>query len=474
VPEKQVPAAPVTDNPGLVILHLGLGSFHRAHQAVYLQQLIDAGDTSWSIAGGNLRPDQAQVIAALEAQGGAYTLETVTPAGVRDYRKITSIRRIVPFDPALSGLIEIGAAASTRIISFTVTEAGYYLDSKNRLQVDFPDLASDLAGTTRSTIYGALAAILGERMRRGGGPVTLLNCDNLRGNGERFRHGFVDFLGRRGDQALLAWLAKNTTTPNAMVDRITPRPPADLPARVAAATGWADAAPVMAEHFIQWVIEDHFANGRPAWEKAGAEMVSSVLPYEEAKIRILNSSHSCIAWAGTLIGKRYIHEGTQVPAIHEMAYEYVTRDVIPCLTPSPLDLAAYRDVVLDRFSNPYLADTNQRVAMDGFSKIPGFLWPTIRERLDAGSPISGVARLPALFYVFLGRWHEGKIPFNYEDQSMDPARAHALFTAADPLSAFCRDPILWGPLAGSAPLESAIRTALVEVDAFLRAHAAAT
>src|SRR5208282_481174 len=129
---------------------------------------------------------------------------------------------------------------------------------------------------------------------------------------------------------------------------ITPRPPADLAARVQQATGWGDAAPVMGERFIQWVIEDHFANGRPAWEKAGAEMVTSVLPYEEAKIRILNSSHSCIAWAGTLIGKRYIHEGTKVPAIHRMAHEYVTRDVIPCLTPSPLDLAKYRDIVLDR------------------------------------------------------------------------------------------------------------------------------
>ena len=171
----------------LTILHLGLGSFHRAHQAVYLQKLIDQGDSGWQIAGGNLRPDMADTIAALQKQGGAYTLETVSPAGERFYERITAIRRIVPYTPDLAGLIAIGADAATRIISFTVTEAGYYLDDQNRLDDSFADLASDLAGTTRSTIYGAMAAILDARRQRNGGPVTLLNCDNLRGNGERFR-----------------------------------------------------------------------------------------------------------------------------------------------------------------------------------------------------------------------------------------------------------------------------------------------
>ncbi|MDE2296614.1 MAG: mannitol dehydrogenase family protein, partial [Burkholderiales bacterium] len=141
-----------------VILHLGLGSFHRAHQAVYLQRLIEQGETGWVLAGGNLRPDMADTVAALQRQGGAYTLETVSPAGERHYERITSIRTVVAYEPQLAGLIEIGADAHTRIISFTVTEAGYYLDSQNRLDTSYPELASDLAGTTRSTIYGALAA----------------------------------------------------------------------------------------------------------------------------------------------------------------------------------------------------------------------------------------------------------------------------------------------------------------------------
>ena len=458
-----------------VILHLGLGSFHRAHQAVYLHRLIEQGDTDWVIAGGNLRADMADTIAALRKQGGAYTLETVSPAGERHYERITSIRQIIPYEPSLAGLIEVGADANTRIISFTVTEAGYYLDSENRLETSYPELASDLEGTTRSTIYGALAAILNQRRLRGGGPVTLLNCDNLRSNGERFRAGFTDFLTRRGDTALLAWVHANTSTPNDMVDRITPRPLPDVAQRVKAATGFDDGAPVMGEKFIQWVIEDHFINGRPAWEKAGAQMVESVLPYEEAKIRILNSSHSCIAWAGTLLGMQYIHEGVVHPAIRQMAFDYVTSDVMPCLDspehPSPIDLAAYRDVVLDRFSNPHLRDTNQRVAMDGFAKIPGFLWPTLQECLARGASIEKTAKLPALFFVFLGRWHRGELSYEYHDQGMDPVAAHALFDTPDPLAAFCRDPILWGPLAGNEVLTAALRRGVAEVHQFIQENA---
>jgi D-arabinitol 4-dehydrogenase len=419
-----------------------------------------------------------QLMTDLAAQGGAYTLETVTPAGERSYTKITSIKTVVPYHPSLIGLIAIGADPSTRIISFTVTEAGYYLDAKNRLDLGFPDLAADLArarqGRPGGTIYAALTAILRERMLRAGGKVTLLNCDNLRHNGERFRDGLLQFIDMLDDRALRDWVSANTTSPNAMVDRITPRPTPDLAERVKRATGWDDAAPVMSESFIQWVIEDDFCNGRPAWEHVGVEMVESVAPYEEAKIRILNASHSAIAWAGTLVGYGFVHEGTHDPAVRQIAYDYVTDDVIPCLStpeqPSPIDLAMYRDVVLDRFGNPAIRDSNQRVAMDGFSKIPGFIAPTIRERLAANASIASVAMLPALFLAFLQRWHRGEIPYAYNDQTMDPRAAHAICDAADPVDAFCRDPMLWGPLAGDPRLITEVRAAGRRVDAFVRDH----
>jgi len=456
---------------GLVILHLGLGSFHRAHQAVYLDALRASGDTRWSLAGGNLRPDMPETIAALQRQGGAYTLETVTPAGVRAYQRITSIRQVISHDPAHAGLVAVGADPRTRIISFTVTEAGYYLDGEDRLDPAFPDLASDLAGTTRVTIYGGLETILAERMRRDAGPVTLQNCDNLRHNGDRFRAAFLEFLERRGQPKLLTWVRANTTSPNAMVDRITPRPPPEVRGRVEAATGLDDGAAIMAEDFIQWVIEDRFCNERPAWEKVGALMVDSVAPYEEAKIRILNATHSCIAWAGTLVGYQFIHEGTHDARIRRLGFDYVTEDVIPCLDRpgkrSPLDLAAYRDTVLSRFGNPDIRDTNQRVAADGFSKIPGFIVPTIRERLGRGESIARVAVLPALFLAFLQRWHRGELPYAYQDGLMDPVAAHAICAAADPLAAFARDPVLWGPLAGDPTLQGALAEAQRGVQAFL-------
>jgi D-arabinitol 4-dehydrogenase len=462
----------------LVMLHLGLGFFHRAHQAVYVHRLIESGDRSWVLAGGNTRPDTPELIASLAAQNGAYTLETVTPGGERSYTKITSIKTVVPYDPGLAGLIAIGADASTRIISFTVTEAGYYLDAKNRLDLTFPDLAADVAaarqGKPGGTIYAALTAILRERMRRSGGKVTLLNCDNLRHNGDRFLGGLQQFIALLNDAALNDWVTANTTSPNAMVDRITPRPSPDVALRVRNATGWNDAAPVMSESFIQWVIENDFCNGRPAWERVGVEMVESVNPYEEAKIRILNASHSCIAWAGTLAGYQYIHEGTRDPAIRRIAREYVTNDAIPCLStperPGPIDLAAYRDVVLERFGNPAIQDTNQRVAMDAYSKIPGFIVPTIRERLQKNTSIASVSMLPALFLAFLQRWHRGEIPYTYNDQAMDLKSAHAICESSDPVEAFCRDPILWGPLAGDARLTKEIRAAGERVAVFVQEH----
>lgn len=446
-------------------LHIGAGSFHRAHQAWYLHRLLQQGDHRWEIALSNIRDDTVPLFNTLAGQHGEYTLETVTPEGKREYEKITSVKTLVPWDAELKGLTEQGSSAQTKVIAFTVTESGYYLDTGHQLDPRHPDIKADLNGEAR-TIYGALTRVLKARMAAHGDPVTLLNCDNLRHNGERFRQGFLTFLKLRQEEALLAWVKQQTTSPNTMVDRITPRPTADIAPRVLEATGFADKAPVMAEAFIQWVIEDDFAAGRPALENVGVEMVESVLPWEEAKIRILNASHSCIAWAGTLIGQSFIHQSTQTQEIREMAWEYVTQDVIPSLMPSPLNLEEYRDVVLARFANPYIQDTNQRVAADGLSKIPGFITPTLTETYERGAIPRATALLPALFFLFLQRWHQQELPYEYQDGVLDADALHKLLSHQDALARFAADATLFGPLAEQAEFAALLERSVASLQSW--------
>ncbi|MDE3010325.1 MAG: mannitol dehydrogenase family protein [Pseudomonadota bacterium] len=444
------------------ILHLGLGSFHRAHEAWYLQRLHDSGDRSWRLVAGNLRNDQPELMAALEAQHGVYTLELASPAGAMQYQRISAIAQVIRWTPDLAGLIAAAADPATRIISFTVTEAGYFLDPALRLDTAHPDVAADLHGGF-NTIYGALTAMLRARRAAQAGGLTLLCCDNVRGNGERFHLGLAGFLTALGDTDLLAWIDTHTRCPNAMVDRITPRPLPAVRARVQAALGIDDPCALMGETFAQWVVEEHFAAGRPDWERVGVEMVDSVVPYEEAKIRILNAQHSCIAWAGALRGYTWIHEGTLDAQIRGWSHDYVTHDVIPCLTPSPVDLAAYRDTVLERFSNAWIQDTNQRVAADGFAKIPSFIAPTLHEQHAAGRTLFHTARLPALFLLFLQARAQGRIPFDYQDQAMNEALVTEILGAADPVARLAAETSLFGALAGQAVLAQALRAAYDDV-----------
>jgi D-arabinitol 4-dehydrogenase len=450
-----------------VILHLGLGAFHRAHQAAYLQDLIDDGEANWTIVAANIRPDPLDPGAAMRAQGCAYTLETVAPDGAYAYRTIHAISAVIDYEPALSAVLASGADAATRIVSFTVTEAGYFLGADGQLDLASQDLHDSLAdarcGKPGATIYSVLSAILRARRAAAAGPLTLLCCDNLRHNGDRVRQGLSRFLALAGEADLLAWMAQHVRFPNSMVDRITPRATPELHARVLAATGRDDPAAVMSESYIEWVIEDDFCNGRPAWERVGAHMVESVAPFEEAKIRILNASHSCIAWAGALLGFQYIHEGMCDPRIRALVYDYVTGAVFDCLRPSPVDLERYRDAVIARFSSAAVRDTVDRVLADSLAKLPGFIVPTIRERMARGFGLEAVAPLPALYLTFLRRWRQGLVQAGYRDAALDKEFVQRVCGADDPIEAFCAEPAVWGELAGSAALVQAMRAAQEQI-----------
>ncbi|UQY45003.1 mannitol dehydrogenase family protein [Erwinia sp. PK3-005] len=448
-------------------LHIGMGSFHRAHQAWYLHRLLTQGNAGWHIAAGNIRNDAEHVIAALIAQQGRYVLETVSPEGERVYEEITSVQKLLPWQADLQPLIDEGAKPETKVIAFTVTEGGYYLNTAHKLALGNADLIDDLRGNNK-TIYGVITRILERRMANNAGSLTLLNCDNVRHNGERFHNGLVEFLTLQGKETVISWLEANATCPNTMVDRITPRPTADLPARIKEKTGIDDKAPVMSETFIQWVIENNFHGVRPDLEAVGVEMVESVIPYEEAKIRILNASHSCIAWAGTLMGKKFIHESTLTEAIYAIAERYVTEDVIPSLGDNGINLSKYRDVVLKRFTNPHIKDTNQRVAADGFSKIPAMVTPTMLECYQRGAVPHATAMLPALFFVFMEQWHQGLLPYEYQDGILNADAIHAMFQAEDPIALFASDKALFGELAARDDFAALLREKVQAVYALIR------
>lgn len=465
------------------ILHLGLGAFHRAHQAAYLQHLADLGDHDWEIVATNLRSDGDALLETLARQGGRYTLETISPQGEARYETVTTIKTLLARDPCLTEVVGWAADPATRILSFTVTEGGYCLAANGRLDWTHPALITDRercrpgpaaaidglapTGDGQSTLYGALTAALRARREAGGGPLTVLCCDNLRHNGERVRALLLEFIAACGDSSLHDWVAAEIPFPASMVDRITPRPTPEVVARVRAALGRDDPAAVGAESWLQWVIEDRFVAGRPALERVGVELVASVEPYEDAKLRILNGSHSGLAWAGALAGLTTIDQVIARPALAAIVAAYVTDDVIPALTrgglPSPVDLPRYRDSVFERFGNVAIHDTVRRVAADGFAKLPVFIAPTIDERLRDQGSVDATAMLVALFLAFLQRWRIGALPFPYEDQAMDPVVAQSICDAADPVTALCSLPALWGGRAGDPRFAAAVGRAAARV-----------
>ncbi|EFA77992.1 Mannitol-1-phosphate/altronate dehydrogenase [Heterostelium album PN500] len=448
-------------------MHIGSGSFHRAHQAVYLQRIMDLGE-NWSIALGNIRDDTEEMLIQLDLQHQKYTLETVTPHGERSYQVITSIKKVLPYRPDCKFLIDQGVLPETKVISLTVTESGYYHDVHFDIKYDHPDIIADLGGDTK-TIYGAIREILKERHAKGE-PVTLLSCDNVRHNGSILKRCLMEFLEKCTSKDLVIWVEQNVRCPNTMVDRITPHPSVALLERVKKQNlGFEDKIPVMSESFIQWVIEDCFCDGRPPLERVGVELVKSVEPYEDAKIKILNSSHALCAWAGTLIGLTYINEDITDTDIHKYVYDYVTTDIIPLLKleSSPLDLEKYRDIVLERFSNPHIADTNQRVSGDGWTKIPGFFVPTIMRCYEKGIDPTATIRIAAIYYLFFMRWHKNQLPFNYHDGCMVPEDAHKLLSASDPIEAYSKEKRLFGKLVDNSKFNSSLRNEIKNMTEWL-------
>jgi fructuronate reductase len=390
---------------GTGIVHLGLGAFHRAHQAVYTEEAIAAAGGDWGIVG--VAPRSATVINALAAQDALFSVTSVSGAGsgTRVIGALSGLRHAAA-DPA--AVVTLLADPAVRVVTLTVTEKGYRLDpATGRLLADdelVADLTTDRAPTT---VPGLLVRGLIARYRAGGGPVALMSCDNLPANGRRLA-GMVDLalrLVRPGvGNDLLDWVAAGVTFPGTMVDRIVPATTPRILATAAGALGVRDLAAVSAEPYRQWVVEDDFPAGRPAWEKAGVVLTADAQPWERLKLRTLNGVHSAIAYLGALAGRETIAEALEVPGMHEAMRRFIAEDVATGLVPpAGVDVVEYGDEVLERFANPAIGHRTVQVAMDGSQKLPQRVLHTIQDRRAAGA----VPRWGALVVAGWIRFAEG-------------------------------------------------------------------
>ena len=370
------------------IVHLGIGAFHRAHQAVYVDDTL-ASDPSWGIVGASLR--SAATRDALKPQDGLYTLSVRSGAGEK-LRIIGSVLDVLMASEERERLLAAMSDPRVRIVSLTVTEKGYCHDpATGALNEAEPGIVQDLkTPNAPGTAPGLIVEALARRRAAGVAPFTVLSCDNLPANGTVARRILTRFAALR-DADLGAWVAGEVAFPSTMVDRITPATTDEDRARVDAALGVTDAWPVVTEPFTQWVIEDRFPTGRPAYETAGAEMVADVAPYETMKLRLLNGAHSSLAYLGYLGGYEFVSD-VMGDAAYARFVAALMEEVTPTLAvPASTDLAGYKAALVDRFRNPALKHRTWQICMDGSQKLPQRLLGTIRDCLKSGAPFGRLA-----------------------------------------------------------------------------------
>jgi fructuronate reductase len=364
--------------PGIV--HLGIGAFHRAHMAVYVDDLLK-DHPDWAIVGASLRrPDTKE---ALEPQDGLFTVAVRDATGTHP-RIIGSILKVLDANTERDELLALMASPQIRIVSLTVTEKGYCHDpATGELDQRHPDIVHDLANPAApKSAPGMLVEALARRKAAGIAPFAVMSCDNLPSNGETVKRIVTRFAALR-DAGLGEWVAQ-VAFPGTMVDRIVPSTTDADRELIASLIGAEDAWPIMTEPFTQWVIEDHFPDGRPPFERAGAQLVDDVEPYERMKLRMLNGSHSTMAYLGYLAGYEFISDVMGDPDFVKLIHGLMTEEVMPTLDMPGVDLGSYRDKLLDRFRNPALKHRTWQIAMDGSQKLPQRLLGTIRDRLAAG------------------------------------------------------------------------------------------
>jgi mannitol 2-dehydrogenase len=442
------------------IVHIGVGNFHRAHQAVYLDDLFNAGrDHDWAIVGAGVRDPDVTIREKLKEQDWLTTVVEQEADTTRVHVTGSMIDFVKPYDTA--ALLDALSAPNIRIVSLTVTEGGYYISpATQHFDPAHPDVAYDSQHPEApKTAFGLIAAGLKRRRAEGTAPFTVMSCDNIPGNGHVAENA-VAGLAELADSELARWIRANIAFPNSMVDRITPATTDRERAILREKCGLEDNWPVFCEEFRQWVVEDKFPAGRPALGTVGVTFTSDVSPYELMKIRILNGGHAAIAYPAGLLDIHFVHEAMADEQIRAFLKKLTKSEVQPVVPPPPnTSLDDYRELIARRFANPKIGDTIQRLCFDGSNRQPKFILPTVGDRLKAGGSVRGLALVSALWCRYCyGETESGK-PIAPNDPSWKQLQEAAKSARSDPV-AFLQLRHIFGDLSGNPNYVRAFSDAL--------------
>lgn len=386
------------------ILHIGVGNFHRAHEAFFTNLLLeDASQQSWGICGAMLLPGDEHLYKVLKKQKNEYTLTVCGRNGKDEAYRIGSLVELIWGIEDPEAVIAKISDKNIRIITLTITEGGYNIEkATGEFMLDNKDIKHDLLQPQApKTTFGFVAEGLRRRKAAGNGSVTILSCDNLQHNGNTARKAFTSFI-KAQDTELAAWVAENVTFPNSMVDRITPATHPDDIVRLNAKNGTSDEAPVYCEDFIQWVIEDNFIAGRPAWEKVGAEFTRDVAAYEKMKLSLLNASHTLLSYPSFLSGYRKVDDAIHNKQIAGFVRAFMDIDITPYVpAPGNMDLNLYKQTLIERFRNRSVSDQVARLCFDGISKFPVYVMPNLIRMIHDRADLTRVAYLIAAYRHYL-------------------------------------------------------------------------
>ena len=386
------------------ILHIGVGNFHRAHQEFYTNRLLEYPDQhGWGICGAMLLPGDERLYRILKKQGQEYTLTVCGRDGYDEAYRIGSLVELLWAGENPEAVLDRIADRNIRIITMTITEGGYNIEkSTGEFMLDDTAVQHDLQNPQApQTVFGFIAEGLRRRRAAGNGPVTILSCDNLQHNGNTARKAFTSFIQAQ-DPELAEWLKDNVTFPDSMVDRITPATRPEDVIRLNGKNGTDDQAPVYCEDFIQWVIEDDFIAGRPAWEKVGVEFTSDVTAYENMKLSLLNASHTLLSYPSFLGGYRKVDDAMHDERIAKFVKTFMDRDITPYVpAPGNTDLELYKQTLIERFGNRSVSDQIARLCFDGISKFPVYVMPNLVKMIAHHADLTRVAYLIAAYRHYL-------------------------------------------------------------------------